>query len=73
MSELKLELKQEEQVIYDEIHSEKEKSQENKSNPRRLPLYRHRHTVSVSDIHNTNDYDSYNLDVFIKSIQSSRI
>lgn len=73
MSELRLELRQEEQVIYDEIRSEKEESQENNSNPRRLPLYRHRHKVSVSDIYNTNDYDSYNLDVFIKSIQSSKI
>jgi hypothetical protein len=68
MSEL--ELKQEEQVIYDEIHSEKEESCKNKSNPKRTPLYRHR--VSVTDIQQVNDYDSYNLDVLIKSIQSSK-
>ena len=34
MNELRLELRQEEQVIYDEIHSEKEESQKRKSNPR---------------------------------------
>jgi len=61
MSELRLELRQEEQVIYDEIHSKKEESQANKKNTRSIVLYRHR--VSVSDIHNTNDYDEYNSDV----------
>ncbi len=70
MNELRLELKQEEQVIYDKVRSEKEESCKNKSNPKRKPLYRHR--VSVTDIQQANDYDSYNLDVFIKSIQSSR-
>ena len=70
MNELRLELRQEEQVIYDEVHSKKEESQENKSNTKRVPLYRHR--VSVSDIHNTDDYDEYNSDVMRNSRKLDR-
>ena len=70
MSELRLELRQEQKVIYEEIRSKKEGSQENKSNPRRVPLYRHR--VSVSDIHNIDDYDEHNSDVMLNSRKLDR-
>ena len=70
MNELRLELKQEEQVIYDKVRSEKEESCKNKSNPKRTPLYRHR--VSVSDIHNTDDYDEHNSDVMLNSRKLDR-
>ena len=72
MNELRLELRQEEQVIYDEIHSKKEESQKNKSNARSIPLYRYRHRVSVSDIHNIDDYDEHNSDVMLNSRKLDR-